>query len=115
MGYEGAIHALQEQAGLTIHVGGRTALSLLGKAQYLDLGNQIITLFGQQGEKLPVWYKNHHWGTEIMYSESSFLPTDTGMTDFLLNNFCMKNIRSGQGYDGMSLSRARKAGTHGIL
>lgn len=90
VGYEGAIYALQEQAGLTIHVGGRTALSLLGKAQYLDLGNQIITLFGQQGEKLPLWFKNHNWGTEIMYSESSFLPADTGMTDFLLGNFSMK-------------------------
>src|ERR1700678_545799 len=37
VGYEGGIYALQKQMGLKIHPGGRTALSLLGKAHYLEL------------------------------------------------------------------------------
>lgn len=90
VGYEGAIHALQVQAGLSIHVGGRSALSLLGKSHYLSLGSQVTIIFGQKGEKLPVWFKNYHWGTEMIYYESSFLPTDSGMTDFLLGNVSMK-------------------------
>ena len=30
--YEGGIYALQSQAGMSIHPGGKTALSLMGKA-----------------------------------------------------------------------------------
>ena len=32
--YEGAIYALQEQTGSTIHPGGKTALAYLGKTHY---------------------------------------------------------------------------------
>src|SRR5579884_3675085 len=35
--YYGALYALQKQAGLQVHPGGRTAMSLLGKAHYLEL------------------------------------------------------------------------------
>ena len=34
VGFEGAVYALQKQAGLTIHPGGITALSLLGRAHF---------------------------------------------------------------------------------
>lgn len=33
--YQGALNTLQEQSGLSVHLGGRTALSLLGRAQYM--------------------------------------------------------------------------------
>ncbi|HMC86330.1 MAG TPA: AbiEi antitoxin N-terminal domain-containing protein [Chitinophagaceae bacterium] len=45
VGYEGAVYALQKQSELTIHPGGRTALSLLGKAHYLKLGSGKVVLF----------------------------------------------------------------------
>jgi len=35
--YEGAIYSLQNQLGSTIHPGGRTALTLQGKAHYLEI------------------------------------------------------------------------------
>jgi hypothetical protein len=90
VGYEGAIYALQEQNGFNIHPGGRTALSLLGKAHYLELSSGRVVLFGNRGEKLPAWFKNYNWGVKADYHETSFLPPDLGLTKVELNNFSIK-------------------------
>lgn len=90
VGYEGAIYALQKQNSLTIHPAGRTALSLLGKAHYLDLSVNRVVLFGNGGEKLPTWFKKHDWGLKVNYYETSFLPSDLGLTNVELSNFSIK-------------------------
>lgn len=90
VGYEGAIYALQTQGGLTIHPGGRTALSLLGKAHYLELAASKAVLFGGSGEKLPAWFKKHDWGLKVDYYETSFLTQDIGLTEVEVKNFSIK-------------------------
>jgi hypothetical protein len=90
IGYEGAIYALQTQAGLTIHPGGRTALSLQGKAHYLELSTKKITLFGGAEERLPGWFQKHNWEARIEYYPTSFLPFDAGLTEIELNTFSIK-------------------------
>ncbi len=80
--YEGAIYAIQQQTSLTIHPGGKTALSLHGKSHYLDLAINKVTLFGDKTEKLPAWFRQHDWGVAIDYHRSSFLPADLGLADF---------------------------------
>jgi hypothetical protein len=90
VGYEGALYALQKQSSLTVHPGGRTALTLLGKAHYLELAANRIVLFGGSNEKLPAWFRNHDWGTKIDYCETSFLPSDLGLTDVEIKNFLIK-------------------------
>ena len=88
--YLGGIYALQNQAGLTVHVGGRTALSLQGRAHYIDMAAGRTVLFGGQKESLPAWFKNKDWGTEIDYCTTSFLPADMGLVDFERRNFSVK-------------------------
>lgn len=56
VGYEGAIYTLQKQAGLTIHPGGIKALSLLGRAHFLELNIKRVQLFGGVKENLPKWF-----------------------------------------------------------
>lgn len=90
VGYEGAIYALQQQSGSKVHPGGKTALSLLGKAHYLVFAEKKVTVFGNRKEKLPVWFKNHDWGVEVEYYPTSFLPADVGLTDHVLKNFSIK-------------------------
>jgi Transcriptional regulator, AbiEi antitoxin, Type IV TA system/Transcriptional regulator, AbiEi antitoxin N-terminal domain len=90
VGYEGTIYALQQQSHLTIHPGGRTALSLLGKAHYLELSANKITIMGTVGEKLPTWFKKYPWGVKVDYYETSFLPSDIGLTEVELKNFSIK-------------------------
>jgi len=90
VGYEGAIYALQKQAGLSIHPGGRTALSLLGKAHYLELSAGKVFLFGGSREKLPAWFKKHHWDVQVDFFETSFLPKDLGLTEIEVKFFSIK-------------------------
>lgn len=88
--YEGAIYALQKQSGLFIHPGGRTALSLLGKSQYLELASKKAVLFGGKGEKLPAWFRKYDWRLTIEYYQTAFLPSDVGLTEIELNNYSIK-------------------------
>jgi hypothetical protein len=85
--YEGAIYALQQQAESSVHIGGKTALSLLGKAHYLELSTQQITLFGDSKEKLPTWFTKYSWGVKVNYFSSSFLPAKAGLQILELSNF----------------------------
>jgi len=70
---------LQNQKKSNIHIGGKTAFSLLGKAQYLEVNQMNIVLFGDENEKLPKWFNQYDWGVKIAYHSSSFLPTDLGL------------------------------------
>jgi len=88
--YHGGIYALQHQAGLSVHAGGRTALSLLGRSHYIDMSNARALLVGGKNEKLPTWFKNKNWDTKIDYYTTSFLPADMGFVDFERNNFSVK-------------------------
>lgn len=88
--YYGALYALQNQAGLHVHPGGRTAMSLLGKAHYLELSPARAVLFGGAAETLPKWFRDHDWKIAIEYYSSSFLPEDAGLQDFEVKNFTIK-------------------------
>lgn len=88
--YEGAIYALQEQLGSSIHPGGRTALSLLGKAHYLEMSQSKVVLFGDKGENLPTWFKHHDWQLNVDYYGSSFLPDDLEFKEVEFKTFSIK-------------------------
>ncbi len=88
--YPGAIYALQKEAGLSIHPAGKTALSLQGKAHYLELAVKKVTLFGDAKERLPAWLKKHDWGISIDYHSTSFLPMGMGMTELVRGAFSIQ-------------------------
>lgn len=84
---EGALYAVQKQAGSNIHPGGKTALSMLGKSHYLEFATKRMVLFGDTKEKLPSWMVNYEWGVELEYFGSSFLPDDLGLVQKEVKNF----------------------------
>jgi hypothetical protein len=88
--YLGALYALQTQAGLSVHVGGRTALSLLGRGQYIDFSHGHAVLIGGEKEKLPLWFKKKNWITRIDFYSTSFLPPELGLIDLSLGSFSIK-------------------------
>ncbi|MFA5297608.1 MAG: type IV toxin-antitoxin system AbiEi family antitoxin domain-containing protein [Lutibacter sp.] len=87
--YEGALFALQEQAKLSIHIGGKSALSLQGKAHYLELSTQQIILFGSSKEQLPAWFSKYDWGLKVNYFSSSFLPSKMGLQTLEQSTFSL--------------------------
>lgn len=88
--YTGALYAMQEHLHLSIHPGGKTALSLQGKAHYLELKTKYIYLYRQSDEKVPVWFQNYKWDVCIENYSSSFLPKEIDLIDFKINNYNIK-------------------------
>lgn len=89
--FEGAVYALQVQAGYDAHPGGRTALAMQGKSQYLELGKgAVATVFTTKGERLPQWFRNGEWGVRLEVVGSSFLPSGLGLVDHGVGAFSIK-------------------------
>lgn len=88
--YLGAVFTLQNQLGLSVHPSARTALSLLGRAHYLEMNQSRVYLFANEKEVLPTWFKKHSWNPEIVYLTSSFLPPMLGMTALEYKGFTIK-------------------------
>jgi len=66
VGWEGGLYALQSQMGMTIHVGGRTALELHGRSHYIPIGKQkMVIMISDRQESLPVWFRRYSWGVNI--------------------------------------------------
>ncbi|MGE3319484.1 MAG: type IV toxin-antitoxin system AbiEi family antitoxin domain-containing protein [Candidatus Berkiella sp.] len=65
------LKALQEQANLAIHLGGKSALQLQGFAHYIPVGNIPITLYGEQQIKLPAWFNCYKWSVPIIYHSTN--------------------------------------------
>lgn len=77
--YLGGIYALQSQLGLSVHPAGKTALSMQGKAHYLELSTKKVQLFGGREDSLPLWFKKRDWGVHVDCQQTSFLPPDLGL------------------------------------
>ncbi|NRP14372.1 type IV toxin-antitoxin system AbiEi family antitoxin [Marinobacterium sp. xm-a-152] len=88
--YLGAIYALQTQLNLSVHLGGRTALTLQGKAHYLELALDEVRLFGRVGETLPSWFQKYDWGVRPQYTRSDFLPPSIGLIEHTYEGFSVK-------------------------
>jgi len=81
--WPGAICALQTQLKLDVHVGGITALQLLGQAHYIPVqGVNQVTLFANPEVKFPKWLLNEDvWKVRFkifrtaLFSKNSDTPT----------------------------------------
>ncbi|WP_136078293.1 type IV toxin-antitoxin system AbiEi family antitoxin [Pontiella desulfatans] len=66
--WQGAVHTLQTQLGLTVHVAGLSALQLKGLGHYLSMGKEASVLLVSDGaERLPAWFSGKEWGAEIVH------------------------------------------------
>ena len=87
----GAIAALQKQENHNIHIGGRSALELLGLAHYLQIHSAEVTLFVENKSSLPLWFTNNQWDWKTrIYSVSLFKDSQPGLTDYQDGELNMK-------------------------
>jgi len=78
---EGALYSLQQQLGLKVHFGGKTALAIQGKAHYLSM-RQKMSLFGSLKESLPKWFTGYeNWNDRFTFTQTNFLPNDLGLVE----------------------------------
>ena len=88
--WQGALHALQFQLGLNVHIGAKTALELGGLAHYMPLGHRDIDILKSPKTKVPKWFSAYHWAEQIRVVECSILPPGIGIEDESLEGL---NIR----------------------
>jgi len=72
----GGVYTLQNQLGLTIHPGGRTALSLLGSSHFVGTGSEGVFLYGRRGERLPTWFREYPWQQTITFKPITLFSDD---------------------------------------
>ena len=77
--WQGVIFSLQKQGKLSIHIGGLTALSLLGYSHYLRTGSETVYVFSDLKTKLPAWFKKYPFKEKVNHIRTSFLPSNLGI------------------------------------
>jgi predicted transcriptional regulator of viral defense system len=88
--WTGALYSLQSQAQLKIHIGGRSALNLLGMAQYLEVNAQTVELFGQRGSQLPAWFTGYDWAMKFILHKTTLLPFEMGLREYNIDSYSIR-------------------------
>jgi len=63
-----AVNALQVQINSRVHIGGKSALDLLGYSHFVPRNQNRLFLFGNSNDRLQTWMKNYNWEREYSYS-----------------------------------------------
>jgi hypothetical protein len=88
--YLGGTYALHAQLNLSVHPAGKTALSMQGKVNYLELATKSVRLFGGKEDRLPMWFKKRDWGLSVDCKLTSFLPPELGLVEIEHKGFKVK-------------------------
>lgn len=82
IGWVGAVVALQQQLGLPLYPGGKTALQLLGRGHYVSMKHDNLQLFAPPRTRVPKWLYADYWEESfIVYRPSLFsVMDDKGFT-----------------------------------
>ncbi len=74
--WQGALHSLQSQIALRVHVGALTALMADGASHYARPGKETVFLFAETGVTLPKWFREYPWPVQISLTQTRVLPSD---------------------------------------
>lgn len=87
--WSGALLAIQNQLKLPIHIGGKSALTLLGRAHFISMqGTRQIILFAKPNTNIPQWFFDESvWGVKfLVYQPLLFKYESTSITEIWVNN-----------------------------
>ena len=90
--WSGGLYTVQEQMGLPVHAGAKTALQMQGYAHFLAMGKGgSVSLFGTSGTRMPAWFRQHDWGTELRYTATKLFADDpdSGLTKMELPTYAI--------------------------
>lgn len=77
--WQGALHSLQKQLGLKVHVGALTALEMTGHQHYVRFGQMTAYLFSPPDITLPKWFRDN-WGAEVRHVCTNLFPAQMAVT-----------------------------------
>lgn len=83
--WSGLIYTLQTIHQLNIHISGRTAIAISGKAHYLYLGNdKSISVATGKNVKIPAWFTHADFIAEKFELQKSVLLKDENIQKYLM-------------------------------
>lgn len=89
--WAGACTALQFQTELPLHVGGKSALQLLGVTQYQTLGQPTLWLMAEKKFSLPAWFKNYSWDFSWYFSQVNLFGSCSEALEYKeIDGFCIQ-------------------------
>jgi hypothetical protein len=93
----GAVYALQKQLGLSIHPGGKTALTLRGQGHFIPMGRMRAMVFLQREEHLPKWFTNKTWDANVVLVPTNLFPVScaAGLSEWQAGDFSV-NVSSAE-------------------
>ncbi|NCC49726.1 MAG: hypothetical protein EOM20_00790 [Spartobacteria bacterium] len=65
VGWQGGVFSLQQALGMTVHVGGRSALDMKGLSHFVPLRSDSVFLVSDVAEALPSWFVKHDWSVRV--------------------------------------------------
>ena len=81
--WQGGVYALQQQLDLPVHVGGITALELLGRSHFIQFGNNRSLYLYTHGKfpdrRLPKWLIQHFNTTTFTYVPTELFSNQLGL------------------------------------
>jgi hypothetical protein len=66
-----AIECMQTQLNFESHIGGKSALELLGKAQYLNMKSKDVIVISNKKQNIPFWVKKQKWSSALNFKLNS--------------------------------------------
>lgn len=72
--WQGALYTLQQQLNMEVHVGGRSAIELLGAAHYARFNEGAIYLYTNPKTVIPKWFLRSEWNRQIIIKKTNLLP-----------------------------------------
>ncbi|MBI2604665.1 MAG: type IV toxin-antitoxin system AbiEi family antitoxin [Deltaproteobacteria bacterium] len=75
--WPGAVHAIQSQLDLPVHVGGKSALELKGYEHFVVAGDgAYLYLYSDSTRRLPAWFTHHSWDRRISFHFARLFEND---------------------------------------
>jgi hypothetical protein len=74
--WQGGLYAVQQQLEIPLHVGGRSAIELLGSAHYVRFSESALHLFAPPKTRVPKWFVQAKWGRPLFVKNTTLLPFD---------------------------------------
>ncbi len=87
--WQGALHSLQTQLGLKVHVGALTALAAEGHTHFARPGGEAAFLFSETGATLPKWFREYQWRDRVSLTQTKLLPADLGVREATVGGFAL--------------------------
>lgn len=85
--YFGGLNAIQTQLNIPVYIGGKSALTFHGLAHYINQNIPYLEIYGSNNLRLPKWFLEYDWNTEIIYSTTSlFADSNLGIEEMSLNS-----------------------------